>query len=186
NWYPSKHEFHRQVPTWNYQIVHAHGTIHMRDDERFVRGAVARLTREHEARTGSDRPWKMGDSTAEYIDAMLARIVGIEIEITCLIGKSKLSQNKDTRDRINAARELSNRGQQALADAMLNTDTSAASTGPDWHRSKHITAAYTTTLAAADRRNSGSDAVLAQRMQDYDLCQPAPPRYAPRYTLRHD
>jgi transcriptional regulator len=45
NWYPSKHEFHRQVPTWNYQAVHVHGTIRIRDDERFVRGVVARLMR---------------------------------------------------------------------------------------------------------------------------------------------
>ena len=41
NWYPSKHETHQQVPTWNYQVVHAHGRIHLRDDERFVRGIVA-------------------------------------------------------------------------------------------------------------------------------------------------
>lgn len=122
NWYPSKHEFHRQVPTWNYQVVHAHGTIHIRDGERFVRGAVARLTREHEARTASDAPWKMGDSPSEYIDQMLAKIVGIEIEIARLVGKSKLSQNKDTRDRISAAHELSDRGQQAMADAMLKAD----------------------------------------------------------------
>jgi transcriptional regulator len=78
NWYPSKHEFHRQVPTWNYQAVHVHGKIKIRDDERFVRGVVARLTRVNEARTGSDKPWKMTDSSKEYIDQMLSAIVGIE------------------------------------------------------------------------------------------------------------
>src|SRR5699024_4712844 len=123
NWYPSKHERHRQVPTWNYQVVHAHGRIHIRDDERFVRGAVARLTRAHEARTEAATPWKMTDSPKAYIDQMLTLIVGIEIEITRLVGKSKLSQNKDTRDRINAARELRNQGRQALAEAMLNAET---------------------------------------------------------------
>ena len=49
NWYPRKHETHRQVPTWNYEVVHAHGTITVHDDERYVRRVVAQLTRRHEA-----------------------------------------------------------------------------------------------------------------------------------------
>jgi transcriptional regulator len=121
NWYPSKHEFHRQVPTWNYQAVHVHGKVRIRDDERFLRGLVARLTRVNEARTGSDRPWKMTDSSKEYIDQMLTAIVGIEIGITRMIGKWKLSQNKEERDRINAAEELRKRGEQAISGAMLTT-----------------------------------------------------------------
>ena len=121
NWYPSKHEFHRQVPTWNYQAVHVHGTVKIRDDERFVRGVVARLTRVQEAGTGSEHPWKMGDSSKGYIDQMLAAIVGVEIEITKLIGKWKLSQNKEERDRISAAEELHERGEQVISNAMLNT-----------------------------------------------------------------
>jgi len=120
NWYPSKHDFHRQVPTWNYQAVHVHGKVSIRDDERFVRGVVARLTRANEARTGADKPWKMTDSSNEYIDEMLAAIVGIEIEITRMIGKWKLSQNREERDRVNAAEELRKRGEQAMAAAMLD------------------------------------------------------------------
>lgn len=119
NWYPSKHQFHRQVPTWNYQAVHVHGRIRIRDDERFVRGVVARLTRVNEARTGSDKPWKMTDSSREYIDQMLSAIVGIEIEITQLVGKWKLSQNREERDRINAAEELRQRGEHPTSAAML-------------------------------------------------------------------
>jgi len=94
NWFPSKHEFHRQVPTWNYRVVHAHGRIFVRDDERFVRGVVARLTRVHESQTGDAKPWKMTDSSAEYIDQMLANIVGIEIEVTRLVGKWKLTRTR--------------------------------------------------------------------------------------------
>lgn len=120
NWYPSKHEFHRQVPTWNYQAVHVQGRIRIRDDERFVRSVVARLTRANEARTGSDRPWRMTDSSKEYIDQMLTAIVGIEIEITKLIGKWKLSQNREERDRIHAAEELRKRGEKVTSGAMLN------------------------------------------------------------------
>jgi transcriptional regulator len=121
NWYPSKHELHRQVPTWNYQVVHVHGQIQIHDDEKFVRGVVARLTREHEGRAGQERPWKMTDSDPAYIDAMLKAIVGIEIDITRIVGKSKLSQNKEVRDRLGAAQGLQELGSQSLADAMQAT-----------------------------------------------------------------
>jgi transcriptional regulator len=118
NWYPSKHEQHRQVPTWNYQVVHAHGTLAVRDDERFVRGVVARLTRTHES--AESRPWKMGDSAPNYIDTMLRAIVGIEIDLTRLVGKAKLSQNREARDRISASEELRARNKVDLAEAMKN------------------------------------------------------------------
>ena len=116
SWYPSKHETHRQVPTWNYTAVHAHGTLTIRDDERFVRGLVARLTRRHEA--GESVPWKMGDSAPEYIDSMVRNIVGIEVAVTRLVGKAKLSQNKEPRDRRGAADALQARGADVLARAM--------------------------------------------------------------------
>jgi transcriptional regulator len=120
NWYPSKHELHRQVPTWNYQAVHVHGKVKVRDDERFVRGVVARLTRVNEARTGSDKPWKMTDSSKEYVDQMLAAIVGLEIGITKMIGKCKLSQNRQERDLVDAAEELRKRSEHLMSAAMLN------------------------------------------------------------------
>ncbi len=121
NWYPSKHELHRQVPTWNYQVVHVHGKLRIRDDEKFVRGVVAKLTRRHEAGTGDPRPWKMSDSAREYIDQMVSMIVGIEVEITRITGKWKLSQNKEERDRANAADELDKRGSTEIAEAMRAT-----------------------------------------------------------------
>lgn len=120
NWYPSKHALHRQVPTWNYRVVHVHGTVTIRDDERFVRGVVARLTRRHEAATGDARPWKMSDSEAAYIDDMLTRIVGIEVAIARIVGKWKLSQNKDALDREGAAAALESR-HPAMAAAIRAT-----------------------------------------------------------------
>jgi transcriptional regulator len=116
SWYPSKHETHRQVPTWNYEVVHAHGTLTVHDDERFLRGLVARLTRHHEA--AEPRPWKMGEAPPDYIQTMISNIVGIEVAITSLVGKSKLSQNKEARDREGAAHTLAERGQAELARAM--------------------------------------------------------------------
>jgi transcriptional regulator len=118
NWYPSKHEFHKQVPTWNYQVVHVHGKIKIRDDEKFVRGVVGRLTRVHEARAGDAKPWKMSDSSADYINEMITKIVGVEIEVTRLVGKRKLSQNKDERDRSTAAQALAQRNNHEMAEAM--------------------------------------------------------------------
>ena len=116
NWYPSKHEFHRQVPTWNYEVVHVHGRMIVQDKEKFVRGVVGRLTRKHEAIEA--KPWKMGDSTPEFIDGMLKAIVGIEVAITRLEGKAKLSQNREDRDRLNAAEVLAGHGEVELSQAM--------------------------------------------------------------------
>ena len=117
NWYPSKHEFHKQVPTWNYRVVHAHGRVTIRDDERYVRVVVGRLTRTHEA--SEPRPWKMSDSSSEYIDAMLKAIVGVEIEITRLVGKIKIGQNKEVRDIQGAASALNKDGETVIGCAML-------------------------------------------------------------------
>ncbi|HEX4986129.1 MAG TPA: FMN-binding negative transcriptional regulator [Burkholderiales bacterium] len=119
SWYPSKPETHRHVPTWNYQVVHVHGHLRIHDDERFVRGVVARLTRTHEARTGAQRPWKMTDSAPEYIDQMLANIVGIEVEVVRMVGKRKLGQNREDRDRVGAAQELARHGEKVISAAML-------------------------------------------------------------------
>ena len=86
-----------------------------------MRGLVARLTRKMEA--GEPVPWKMGDAPADFIDQMLGAIVGIEIEVTRLVGKWKLSQNKAAADRRGAAETLLPRSsdeQQAVGQAMLD------------------------------------------------------------------
>ncbi|WP_440534615.1 FMN-binding negative transcriptional regulator [Variovorax sp. YR566] len=116
-WFPSKHEFHKQVPTWNYIVVHAYGRVTIRDDERYVRGMVARLTRTHEA--SQPVPWKMTDGPKDYIDMMLAAIVGVEIEVTRLVGKTKVSQNREVRDLVGAGNALNAKGERVIGDAML-------------------------------------------------------------------
>lgn len=116
NWYPSKHELHQQVPTWNYEVVHVHGRMTVQDEEKFVRGVVARLTRTHEA--AEPRPWKMGDSAPEFIATRLQAIVGIEVTIRRVEGKAKLSQNREPRDRLSAADTLARQGENELAEAM--------------------------------------------------------------------
>lgn len=117
NWYPSKFDFHKQVPTWNYLVAHAHGRITVHDDERYVRRNVAKLTHKHEA--GEPVPWKMGDSPRDFIDSMVKAIVALEIEITRLVGKAKLSQNKEERDIRNAGEKLIAQGDGKIGRAML-------------------------------------------------------------------
>ena len=125
NSYPSKHATHRAVPTWNYEAVHVHGTLWVHDDEKFTRSVVARLTHTHESAvaaashpTSGMRPWKMGDAPRDYLDAMLQAIVGIELRITRLEGKRKLSQNREARDLDGAIDSLLQRGHTDLAQAM--------------------------------------------------------------------
>jgi transcriptional regulator len=114
--YPSKHETHRQVPTWNYEVVHAHGKLTLRDDAKFVRGVVGKLTKLHEAKEAT--PWKMSDAPADYLEQMIQAVVGIEITLTRLEGKAKLSQNKDRRDQQGVIDKINSTGNRALASVM--------------------------------------------------------------------
>ena len=121
NWYPGKQETHRRVPTWNYEVVHVHGTIHVHDDEKFVRGVVAKLTRRHEA--NQPTPWKMGDAPEDYMSEQFKNIVGLEIRITRLECKRKLNQHHQQQDREGAIRGLEALGNHGLAQAMRNTSS---------------------------------------------------------------
>ena len=119
SWYPGKQDAHRRVPTWNYEVVHAHGTLHVHEDEKFLRRVLALLTRTHEA--AEPQPWKMGDAPADYLAEQLQRIVGIEVRISRLVGKRKLNQHHELRDREGAIQALDARGQSPLAQAMRDT-----------------------------------------------------------------
>lgn len=124
SWYPGKQETHQRVPTWNYEVVHAHGSFHVHDDEKFVRGVVARLTRQHEA--SQTEPWKMGDAPPDFITEKLQQVVGIEIRITRLEGKRKLNQHHQLPDREGAIRGLQACGNPGLAQAMQDSLTRPA------------------------------------------------------------
>jgi transcriptional regulator len=104
SWYPSKAENHRSVPTWNYIAVHAYGLLRLIEDAAWLRSHLASLTHAHEQQFAA--PWTMEDAPPDYIAAMMRGIVGVEIPITRLEGKWKLSQNRDARDREGAAAGL--------------------------------------------------------------------------------
>ncbi len=118
NYYPSKHEHHKQVPTWNYQVVHVHGAIAFQHDERSKRAAVGLLTREHERRVNGDKAWRMADAPADYMTDMLGKIVAFRVTPTRILAKSKLSQNRDQRDFEGAVEGLKSGGGEALAEQM--------------------------------------------------------------------
>ncbi|MDQ3655378.1 MAG: FMN-binding negative transcriptional regulator [Chloroflexota bacterium] len=114
NWYASKQETHEVVPTWNYAVVHAYGRMIVHDDEKWVRGVVGRLTKAMEA--SQLVPWKMADAPAGYLKGMLANIVGIEIPVSRMIGKWKVSQNRSDADRASASAGLRSSGDPGDAE----------------------------------------------------------------------
>jgi len=104
SWYPGKAVDGKVVPTWNYAVVHVHGRMRAVDDAEALRAIVTRLTNRHEG--GRAAPWQVSDAPPDYVDKMLAAIVGIEIEIERWVGKSKLSQNRPAADRAAVAAGL--------------------------------------------------------------------------------
>ena len=119
NWYPSKAQHGKAVPTWNYTMVQVHGTLRAIDDAPWLRAFVTRLTERHEG--GRAAPWHVTDAPADFIDTMLKAIVGIEIEVTRVEGKFKLSQNRSAEDRTGVVLGLeadATQGLQAEADAL--------------------------------------------------------------------
>ncbi len=125
NWYPSKREHGKAVPTWNYAVVHAHGVPQAFDDPARVLEVVTRLTQAHEA--SQAQPWQVGDAPADYLHSMLRAIVGIEIPVQRWVGKWKVSQNRSQSDRLGVVAGLAALGTPA-ADAMAALVPGAAPT----------------------------------------------------------
>jgi transcriptional regulator len=104
NWYPTKQITHEVVPTYNYAVVHVHGTPLIHHDPKHLRAFVGRLTKIMEF--SQPTPWKMGDSPQAFLNGRLEHIVGIEIPIARIFGKWKTSQNRPAADRTGAASGL--------------------------------------------------------------------------------
>lgn len=112
-WYPSKREHGKAVPTWNYIAVQARGTLRAIDDAAWLREFVTRLTTRHEA--AQAEPWAVTDAPPDFVDTMLRAIVGIELTLTALTGKWKVSQNRPAADRAGVAAGLRATGFDAAA-----------------------------------------------------------------------
>jgi transcriptional regulator len=128
NWYPTKAETHRHAPTYNYAVAHVYGRLVIHDDEKWLRGFLGRLTKAMEA--PQPKPWKMGDAPPDYLQQLLGGIVGVELAITRIVGKWKVSQNRLPVDRYGATAGLRATGEHEaaeMADLILSTDARARS-----------------------------------------------------------
>jgi transcriptional regulator len=116
SWYASKVEHGRVVPTWNYVTAHVYGRLVVHDDPVWTEDLVRRLTGKHEAYR--DHPWSVDDAPRNFIEGQLRAIVGIELEITRIEAKAKLSQNRPPADVDGVIAGLRERGDAASADAV--------------------------------------------------------------------
>lgn len=116
SWYPSKAASHQVVPTWNYAVVHAHGPLRVVEEAPWLHTLVSRLTAHFEA--PRPQPWAVSDAPEAYVQAMLRAIVGIEIPVERLVGKWKLSQNRNEADRNGVLQGLAEGDAKAQATAM--------------------------------------------------------------------
>jgi transcriptional regulator len=122
SWYETKREHGKAVPTWNYVVVHGRGRLRTMNDPDWLLANLESLVAHHEA--GFAEPWQIGDAPPDYIDKMLAAIVGIEIELTELKGKWKISQNQPPANRtgvVAGLRSLDTADAAAMADLVAGT-----------------------------------------------------------------
>lgn len=96
SWYATKQETGKVVPTWNYAIVQVRGKARVIRDAGWLRMQVGKLTGAHEGKRSA--PWEVGDAPADFVAAQLKGIIGVEIEITDIDGKWKVSQNRPEAD----------------------------------------------------------------------------------------
>ena len=115
-WYASKAEHGRVVPTWNYITAHVYGRFVVHDDPAWTEDLVRRLTTKHEARR--DHPWSVDDAPRPFVEGQLRAIVGVELQITRIEAKAKLSQNRPPADVEGVVAGLRQRGDKEMADAV--------------------------------------------------------------------
>jgi len=115
-WYASKVEHGRVVPTWNYVTAHVYGQLIVHDDPEWTENLVRRLTAKHEAYR--NHPWSVDDAPRPFIEGQLRAIVGIELLVTRIEAKAKLSQNRPPADVEGVLEGLRERGDKDMADAV--------------------------------------------------------------------
>jgi transcriptional regulator len=114
--YPSKREHGRVVPTWNYVTAHVYGWFEVHDDPGWTEDLVRRLTAKHEAHSG--HPWSVDDAPRAFIEGQLRAIVGVELVVSRIEAKAKLSQNRPATDVEGVIAGLRERGDVEAADAV--------------------------------------------------------------------
>lgn len=108
SWYPTKASTGMVVPTWNYVVAHARGKLRVINDENWLRSHLEALTAQHEA--VFEQPWRLDDAPAGFIEKLVQAVVGIEIEMTELTGKWKVSQNQPLENQLGVMHGLNKAG----------------------------------------------------------------------------
>jgi transcriptional regulator len=150
SWYAAKAEHGRVVPTWNYVTAHVYGRLVVHDDPRWVEDVVRRLTKKHEAMrlasAGQRMPWSVDDAPRAFVEGQLRAIVGLELQITRIEAKAKLSQNRPVGDVAGVVAGLSARGDERNAAAVerANAERVNAPSAP------HRTPGASTTVRSAN------------------------------------
>lgn len=121
SWYATKKETGEVVPTWNYAVVHTYGYVRVIDDASWLRAQLEALTNHNEA--SFSEPWAVSDAPYEFTEKLMGSIVGIEIVITKLSGKWKVSQNQPHHNRASIIEGLKARGQQESSAMAVLVDT---------------------------------------------------------------
>ena len=131
SWYASKATSHKVVPTWNYAMVQVRGAARVVEDAAWLRRQLGDLTAVQES--GLPAPWAVTDAPADFVDGLLKAIIGIEIPITSILGKWKVSQNRGTADAEGVVAGLGARGavEGAAAMAALVAERIAPDVKPD-------------------------------------------------------
>jgi transcriptional regulator len=112
SWYKTKQETGKVVPTWNYAIVQVRGNVTVHEEKEWLATQIRELTQSQEG--GREQPWAVDDAPAPFIDSQIKGIVGLEIAITAIEGKWKVSQNRPVEDRAGVANGL---GGESAVDA---------------------------------------------------------------------
>jgi transcriptional regulator len=141
SWYAAKAEHGRVVPTWNYVTAHVYGRLVVHDDPAWVEDVVRRLTAKHEAArlTSAGQPpaWSVDDAPRAFIEGQLRAIVGLELQITRIEAKAKLSQNRPVADVPGIVAGLSARGDDRSAQAVERANQGRPKTSTGGHQGRH-------------------------------------------------
>ena len=116
SWYASKAEHGRVVPTWNYVTAHVYGELVVHDDGEWLADNVHRLTEKHEA--GRTAPWSVEDAPPAFVAGQLRAVVGVEVQVTRIEAKAKLSQNRPAIDVDGVIAGLREDGRPDVAEAV--------------------------------------------------------------------
>lgn len=114
SWYATKQETGKVVPTWNYATVHVCGTLRVMDDAKWLRAQLEQLTAHNEA--AFDKRWAVSDAPHDFTEKLLEAIVGIEITVTRMTGKWKVSQNQPAKNQVSVIDGLRAHGKGEMAD----------------------------------------------------------------------